>query len=205
MSNFASDQPRRIRVWATVIVCLMAITAIPSQAASISFYLNQSNRFPDDVNYISVTLTENETGGVDILAKTLDTLSGHKDHFGIQKFAFSLTGETTGNITGLPDSWRVKENKPIKDLGMFDVRLQGKGKARTDSLSFTVNDVDLSNFEPLFAAQASGFQHKHHSHSAYFTGSTPVTPVPIPAAVWLFGTGLMGLIGVARRRQKLTN
>jgi len=33
---------------------------------------------------------------------------------------------------------------------------------------------------------------------------TPVhTPeVPVPAAVWLFGSGLMGLVGVARRRRK---
>lgn len=203
MSKFASNQPRRIHLWSTLSVCLMAFAAIPSQAASISFFLNQSNRFPDDINYISVTLTENATGGVDILAKTLDPLNGHNNHVGIQKFAFSFTGETTGSITGLPDSWRVKENKSLKDFGMFDVHLQGKGKARTDSLSFTVNDVDLSNFEPLFAAQATGFRHKHHSHSAYFTGSTPVTPVPIPAAAWLFGAGLMGLMGVARRRQKL--
>lgn len=28
-----------------------------------------------------------------------------------------------------------------------------------------------------------------------------MTPVPIPAAVWLFGTGLMGLAGFARRKQ----
>ena len=30
---------------------------------------------------------------------------------------------------------------------------------------------------------------------------TPATvPVPVPAAVWLFGSGLIGLIGVGRRK-----
>jgi hypothetical protein len=31
--------------------------------------------------------------------------------------------------------------------------------------------------------------------------SLTVTPVPVPAAVWLFGSGLIGLIGIARRRK----
>jgi len=26
-------------------------------------------------------------------------------------------------------------------------------------------------------------------------------PVPVPAAVWLFGSGLIGLVGVARRKR----
>ncbi len=29
-----------------------------------------------------------------------------------------------------------------------------------------------------------------------------VNPVPVPAAVWLFGSGLLGLVGVARRRNR---
>jgi len=30
--------------------------------------------------------------------------------------------------------------------------------------------------------------------------TVPVTVVPVPAAVWLFGSGLIGLIGIARRK-----
>jgi hypothetical protein len=30
---------------------------------------------------------------------------------------------------------------------------------------------------------------------------TPVSVVPIPAAVWLFGSGLLGLTGLARKRK----
>ncbi len=30
---------------------------------------------------------------------------------------------------------------------------------------------------------------------------TPISTVPVPAAVWLFGSGLLGLVGVARRKK----
>jgi hypothetical protein len=33
------------------------------------------------------------------------------------------------------------------------------------------------------------------------TGNNAPPPVPLPAAVWLFGSGLMGLVGVSRRRK----
>ncbi|MCP4042838.1 MAG: VPLPA-CTERM sorting domain-containing protein, partial [Gammaproteobacteria bacterium] len=31
--------------------------------------------------------------------------------------------------------------------------------------------------------------------------SGDVSAVPVPAAVWLFGSGLIGLLGVARRKR----
>ena len=35
----------------------------------------------------------------------------------------------------------------------------------------------------------------------YQTTGLAVTSVPVPAAVWLFGSGLVGLAGVVRRRK----
>jgi hypothetical protein len=38
-----------------------------------------------------------------------------------------------------------------------------------------------------------------------WTASTfSMTPVPVPAAVWLFGSGLLGLVGVARHKKKMS-
>ena len=36
-------------------------------------------------------------------------------------------------------------------------------------------------------------------YNANFNFTAPA--VPVPAAVWLFGSGLLGLVGVARRRK----
>jgi hypothetical protein len=33
------------------------------------------------------------------------------------------------------------------------------------------------------------------------SASTSLNPIPLPAAVWLFGSGLIGLVGVARRKK----
>ena len=34
-----------------------------------------------------------------------------------------------------------------------------------------------------------------------FTQTLELNPVPVPAAVWLFGSGLIALVGLARRKR----
>jgi hypothetical protein len=41
-----------------------------------------------------------------------------------------------------------------------------------------------------------------YEHWSGFTVGAPAA-VPIPAAVWLFGSGLLGLIGIARRKTRM--
>jgi hypothetical protein len=194
---------------------MLLFAALPAHATSVSFFLDQSNQLPDGTNYLSVMLTENGTGGVDFLVKTLAPLNDIAgSNFGIQMFGFSFADGTWGEISELPDHWRVQNNKRMDGFGNFDIRLAGTGNARTDSLSFTVNDVNLNDFGSLFSAHVAGFEWctiddnrrnwcdgKNCTTSAFFAGSMPVSQVPLPAALWLFGSGLIGLAAVTRRKK----
>ncbi len=57
-------------------------------------------------------------------------------------------------------------------------------------LSYTgvVNDIGLSMSFTLSAGDTASFDTRFE-----------IQPVPVPAALWLFGSGLLGLIGMARR------
>lgn len=199
---------------------MLMFAALPTHAASVSFFLDQSNKLPDGTNYLSVMLTESE-GGVNVVVNTLDPFNSIRgDHFGIQKFGFGLSNGVFEEIENLPDGWRVKHNKRMDGFGRFDFRLQGKGKVRTDELSFTVGGVSLGDFDSLFAAHVAGFEwcktdddeernrkrrwcgDRDCVTSAYFAGNMSVSEVPVPAAMWLFGSGLLGLIGTAARKNK---
>ncbi|MDH5711105.1 MAG: VPLPA-CTERM sorting domain-containing protein [Gammaproteobacteria bacterium] len=90
-------------------------------------------------------------------------------------------GSTLGTANLLWD-WSINPNIPIDTL--WDVTDNGNG-----TLTVAVVYADILPSSPAFP----GFDPS-------FSGSLQTTAVPIPAAVWCFGSGLLGLIGAARRR-----
>ncbi|PVV11860.1 MAG: hypothetical protein B6D72_09410 [gamma proteobacterium symbiont of Ctena orbiculata] len=46
------------------------------------------------------------------------------------------------------------------------------------------------------------FKNSNGDITAQMNGSGSISAVPIPAAAWLFGTGLLGLIGFNARKKK---
>ena len=72
------------------------------------------------------------------------------------------------------------------------------GGMTPSSLSFTPEAVFFRFSSPVhdFARNTNGT-----SKSATFQITTAATTVPVPPAAWFFGTGLLGLVGFARRKR----
>lgn len=208
---------RGIKKIIKLFVLPLTLAGTQANAATISYYLDQSNALLDGVNYAQVTISDSTTtiGDIDFSVEVLAsafTVSG--SNFGMQNFSFnydpSLSIDTSNIIETSLLAWTVSEGANAGGgFGKFGFQLSGNGSSRTELLSFsitgvandTINSYAMgSTLKPaaieFFAAHIAGFGTTDGVTSAQFAGSSPV---PVPAAVWLFGSCLIGLAGVVRR------
>lgn len=202
----------------------LAATAGMANAASVSYFLDQSNLssgpLGDGTNYLQVTIDDQGAPGlINFTVKTLPALNNIAgSNFGIQTFALNTLLNTSSipdsAIVNLPSGWSGNVPPPpntIDGFGTFDIAVDNGGGNRLTTLTFSINVpgdtitdyVKLSGGNAaqgnvFFAAHVGGFDDGAGNTSAFFGGSTPV---PLPAAAWLFGSGLLGLGGIARRRR----
>jgi hypothetical protein len=190
---------------------------------------NTHPELSDGVNYLVVTLDDNtpsSIGGNDnLITFTVSTVPGaftEGDNFGIQSFGFNNpTGPalSASNILA-PTGWSIDAPPPsqLDGFGAFDWVISDGGSSRQDPLVFSI-DLHGDSFDDYFgfssgtagqgnawfAAHVAGFViDDSEVSSAWFGGGdgggSPPNVVPVPAAVWLLGSGLLGLIGLARRK-----
>ena len=187
-------------------------------AATISYYLNQSNDILNGIDYAQVTISDGFDGDIDFSVEVISSaFSVSPDaNFGLQTFSFnydpSIAISSSNIIINDPSQWKISKNANAGGgFGKFDYKLSGKGSSRTEILDFSITGIsDDSIFDyaigsdlkpasgEYFAAHIAGFDQINSVTSAQFAGSSVV---PVPAAIWLFTSGLIALSGLARLRK----
>jgi len=197
------------------IIVFSAFVAMSANAASISYFLDQSDDLANGTNYVQVTIADGVSGDIDFSVQVLTgAFPAPLTNFGMQSFYFnynqSLTLDSTNIIDVDPASWDINEDKNVGGgFGKFDFQAKGTGSNRTELLTFTIsavsgdtiNDYAIGNADEtgeFFAAHVAGYDGLPTGNtSGKFAGSSVV---PVPAAVWLFGSALLGLCWQGRRR-----
>ena len=201
--------------------------ATTAQAASVSFFLDQSNRLPDGVNYLQVTIADGAAGAIDFTVTALQPLLDIAgNNFGIQDFAFNVvggTGASRRNVTDLPSRWRARNGGRMPGFGLYDMTVSGNARTRQESLTFSITGVNLDTVlsyvdlstgrSPegfsLFSAQVFGLASGNCNNrrgpcvrQAHFGGNiAAIEAVPAPPAIWLLGTAVAALAGRRLRRR----
>jgi hypothetical protein len=127
------------------------------------------------------------------------------------------TGSGTGSFlginwtlsanTGTTDSWTLSISDPNSNLpANVDVLAALKGSNKWAAYLFTNQTFATegpTNGSFKIAFTNNGGNIPDLSHMSIYLRESAITPVPVPAATWLFGSGLLGLAGFTRKRKRL--
>ena len=207
---------------------LAAVAASPLQAATVTFNYDQSFGAvsPDgpapwatsvitDTGVDTVQLTMSVALGVNLADVTAMyfNLDPSLDPTALSFNRDSGSGPSAGNTT---ISTGVDAFKPDGD-GLYDILFDFPPPPGADAAKFNAGE-DLvytivgtgltANSFNIWSEPGPGNTAGPYLSVARFQqtgadqeGSDWVGAVPVPAAVWLFGSGLLGLVGIARRRR----
>ena len=111
---------------------------------------------------------------------------------------FDWGGGTSLSLNiGVVDVWNLNGTY----TGNFDT---GGGVVATDSWSGNNNHIwglASTGGAGMVNGPFGGFKANFNVYNGTNVTAAAPAPVPLPAAVWLFGTGLLGLVGVSRRKR----
>lgn len=189
-----------------------ATAALVYTFSDLSSETGEVNDIPTPVGVLNATLSFSITAlgsssSNDLLTLTLDNQTTAPNAFSINEVYFNFTGNHGG--FSIDSGTATLNHGPIPGdgFGAFDIKLDGFSLASGGTSVWTIDlgltGVTDSDFNDLSSIPpgdtqtlaALKFVQGPSDDSAF--GAV----VPVPAAVWLFGSGMLALAGVARRKR----
>ena len=184
-----------MKMFLKVFVGVVALVTAFSASASAYYLTNGSGVAPSSNPGDASPLVAGDWGFDQYL------IAGNGTSF-TDTFNFSVATPVTGAATANSLPLKVKA-LDVLDFSTFDVKFYDGSSLTTMTY---VTDTSGSYYEgsgPLnpgtnYYVQVSGVT--SGTNGGLYQFSYAMSPVPLPAAAWLFGSGLLGLVGIARRR-----
>jgi len=204
------------RILHALIGMLLFIGLSQAQAALVYTFSDlSSDSTPASDLDATLTFTVTSEGSAslnDLLTLTLDNQTTAPNAFNINELYFNFNGSHAGfNIESDPFTTTLTHGNgtsttAANGFGSFDIKLDGFSLASGGSAIWTIDlgltGVTNSDFNALSLIPPGDVQTFAALKFVMGPGDDSAfgAVVPVPAAVWLFGSGLIGLIGVARRK-----
>ncbi|OAI10031.1 hypothetical protein A1359_17650 [Methylomonas lenta] len=173
-----------------------------STNTSTLYAQSSSLRDSDDLNAYAASQSNSSNLSAYNYAHAYSMNNGYFQMTGKGIALITLDWSATGTSTGNNDSDYA--NSEIYVSGYFADGNGNNGSANTSYFQDTVYDGPFNQSGTFSMAIFSDGIHTVTGNlyaQAYAYSQSPVSSVPVPTAVWLFGSGLVGLLGVARRKQ----
>ena len=175
------------------------ITASTAGGLTLPTTGNTAMDFPVNTNATTISYPSSGTYGRTEQATTMDANDTSIGQIGLSG-AFLLTS-VGGSGVLTPYDFNLKKTAGVWNIQTYDNAFSYQNFLNLTDISETVNgngELLLSGnlkWTGLWANLVGA-----NTNTVVGTFSLAPSAVPVPAAVWLFGSGLMGLLGFARRK-----